>query len=146
MRGHITKRFEDSYSICISLGKDPATGKYKQHYESIKGTKRDAEKRLAELLHQLDTGIFIKPGKMTVADYLQMWLKDYCLPNLSPKTTEGYDYIIHTYLGPCLGQRPLTGLKPQHLQRFYSDMLMKGGKDGKGLSNRTVRYCHATLQ
>jgi integrase len=82
MRGHIRQRSKgkDSYTIIISLGKDPATGKRLQHWEAVKGTKRDAERRLAELLHELDTGTFTKPGKVTVRDFLERWLTDYAKP------------------------------------------------------------------
>jgi hypothetical protein len=83
MRGHIEKRGKDSYSIAISMGRDN-TGKYKYQWVSVKGTKKDAEKRLAEMLHQIDNGTFIKPGKTTLADYLEKWLKDYAWPNLAP--------------------------------------------------------------
>lgn len=78
MRGTIVERPKGSrnYAIRISLGFDPATGKYGQHWEAVPGTKRDAEKRLAELLHQLDTGNYMKPGKTTLADFLQRWLSD----------------------------------------------------------------------
>ena len=83
MRGHIVKRYEDSYNIVLNLGTDPATGKRKQQWITVKGTKKEAEKKLAELLHQLDTGTFMKPGKLTLADYLEIWLRDYAWPNLS---------------------------------------------------------------
>ena len=63
MRGHIIKRYKDSYSIVLNLGIDPSTGKRKQQWVSVKGTKKEAEKRLAEMLHQIDTGFFIKPDK-----------------------------------------------------------------------------------
>jgi integrase len=146
MRGHVVKRFKDSYSIVISLGRDPATGKYRQHFESVKGTKKDAEKRLSELLTQLDRGIYVKPGKSTLADYLASWLKDYCWPNLAPRSAEGYEYIVHTHLIPSLGKIPLTELKPQHLQHLYTEKLLNGRADCKGgLSNRSVQYMHVTL-
>jgi hypothetical protein len=32
-------------------------------------SKKDAEKRLRGLIHQLDNGNFIKPGKATLAEY-----------------------------------------------------------------------------
>ena len=54
------------------------TGKYKYQWVSIKGTKKDAEKRISELLNQLDNGTFIKPGKTTLAEYLEKWLKILC--------------------------------------------------------------------
>jgi len=139
MRGHIVKRYKGSYSIVLNLGTDPATGKRKQQWISVKGTKKVAEKRLAEMLHQLDTGMFMKPGKITLADYLKQWLKDYCWANLAPRTAEGYESIVHCHLIPSLGQIPLTQLKPEHLQHVYSNKL------AAELSHRTVRYIHVTL-
>ena len=47
---------------------------------------------------------------------------------------------------PSLGQISLAQLKPEHLQRVYSEKLSKGRCNGEGgLSNRTVRYIHVTL-
>ena len=146
MRGHIVKRGKDSYSIKVSVGKDANTGKYKYQWTTVKGTKKEAEKRLGEILHQLDTGTFMKPGKTTVAEYLERWLKDYAWPNLAPRTAEGYEHIIRRHLIPALGNMLLTQLKPEHLQRYYSEKLAKGRCDGKGaLSPRTVRHHHVTL-
>jgi len=82
MRGHLLKRGKGSYTIVFELGRDPSTGKRKQQWVSIKGTKRDAEKRLAELLHQVDTGTFMKPGKTTLADFLDRWLRTTLVPTL----------------------------------------------------------------
>lgn len=146
MRGHITKRGKDSYTIVLNLGRDPSTGKRKQQWVSVKGTKKDAEKRLAELLHQLDTGTFMKPGKTTLAEFLERWLKDYVWSNLAPKTAEGYEHIVRRHLIPSLGNILLTQLKPEHLHRYYSQKLSSGRCDGKGgLSPKTVRHHHITL-
>lgn len=139
MRGHIIKRYSNSYTIVLNLGRDPATGKRKQQWVSVKGTKKDAEKRLAELLHQLDTGSFMKPDKTTVADFLQRWLQDYCKPNLSPRGYERYESVSRVHLIPALGHVPLTALKPEHLQRLYTAKL------NSGLAARTVRYQHVIL-
>jgi len=145
MRGHIEKRGKESYSIAISMGRDN-TGKYKYQWVSVKGTKKDAEKRLAEMLHQIDNGTFIKPGKTTLADYLEKWLKDYAWPNLAPRTAEGYESIVRQHLIPSLGNIPLTQLKPEHLQRYYSEKLSGGRCDGKGgLSRTTVSHHHTCL-
>lgn len=146
MRGHITKRGKNSYSIVLDIGTDPATGRRRQQRISIKGTKKNAEKRLSELLHQIDNGIFIRPSKTTLSEYLERWLKEYCWSNLAPRTAEGYEFIVRRHLIPTLGQIPLTELKPEHLQHLYSEKLSTGRADGKGgLSPRSVRYCHSTL-
>ena len=150
MRGTIIKR-GDSYRIKISLGKDPTTGKYMSYYETIRGNKKDAERRLNELIHQRDNDTFIKPGKATVADYLIQWLKDYAYSNLSPHTAEGYDSIISRHLIPALGVIPLTQLRPEIIQRYISDKLSRGRTNGQGgLTARTVRHhivcLHTALQ
>ena len=146
MRGHIVKRGKDSYSIKISMGKDANTGKYKYQWTTVKGTKKDAEKHLSEILNQLDTGTFMKPGKTTVAEYLERWLRDYAKPNLGPRTFEGYESIVRCHLIPALGNLPLTQLKPEHLQKYYSKKLSGGRYDGKGaLKPTTVSHHHTCL-
>jgi len=139
MRGHITKRGKDSYTIVLDLGRDPETGKRKQQWVSVKGTKKEVEKRLSELLHQLDTGTFMRPTKTTLAEYLERWLKDYVWPNLAPRTAEGYEHIMRHHLIPSLGSMVLAQLKPEHLQRYYSEKL------SGGLSAQTVRHHHTAL-
>ncbi len=139
MRGHIEKRSKNSYSIAISLGKDSTTGKYKQQWVSVKGTKKDAEKRLSELLNQIDNGTFLKPGKITLSEYLNKWLLDYAKPNLSPRGYERYESITRVHLIPTLGSITLTQLRPDHLQSLYTAKL------NSGLSALTVRYLHTVL-
>jgi integrase len=139
MRGHITKRGKDSYSIVISLGKDPATGKYRYQWVSVKGTKKDAEKRLSELLHQLDTGAFVNPGRTTLAEYLQRWLQEYAKPNLSPRGFERYESLARVHLIPRLGNIPLVQLTSEQLQKHYTL------KASEGLSPRSIRYHHVVL-
>ncbi len=146
MRGHIVKRYKNSYTIVLNMGIDPTTGKRKQQWVSVKGNKKDAEKRLSEMLHQIDTGSFMKPGKTTMAEFLERWLKDYARPNLAPRTVEGYEHIIRRHLVPSLGSVILTQLKPEHLQRYYAEKSSKGRCDGRGgLSPKTVRHHHVTL-
>jgi len=146
MRGSIVKRYKNSYTIILELGNDPVTGKRKQQWVSVKGTKKEAEKKLSELLHQLDIGTFIKPNKITLAEFMERWLKDYAWPGLAPRTAEGYEHIIRRHLIPGLGKTVLTQLKPEQLQRYYSEKLASGRCDGKGgLSPKTVRHHHVTL-
>ncbi len=146
MRGHIVKRYSDSYSIILNLGNDPATGKRKQQWVTVKGTKKEAEKRLNELLHQMDTRTFVKPGKTTLADYLEQWLKDYAYQNVSPSTADGYASIIHNHIIPSLGKSILTQLKPEKIQKYYSDKLNNGRCDGEGgLNPMTVKHHHICL-
>ncbi len=146
MRGHIVKRYKNSYTIVLSVGRDPVTNKPRQQWVTVKGNKKDAEKKLAELLHQIDNGIYIKPGKITLREFLERWLRDYAWANLAPRTAEGYEHIVRRHLIPAMGNVLLDQLKPETLQRYYTDKLEGGRCDGKGaLSPRTVRHHHVIL-
>jgi integrase len=88
----------------------------------------------------------MRPTKTTLAEYLERWLKDYVWPNLAPRTAEGYETIIRQHLIPELGNYPLTHLKPEHLQKYYTEMLKSGRCNiSGGLSAQTVRHHHTAL-
>ena len=55
MRGHIKSRGKNSYSVVLDVGIDTTIGKRKQQWITVKESKKDAEKKLSELLHHLDT-------------------------------------------------------------------------------------------
>jgi len=138
MRGCIIER-NGSFRIKAPLGKNPQTGKYEAYYETFHGNITEARKRLREILTELDKGTFSKPGKTTFAEYLNDWLRDYCKPSLSPRTLQLYSYICRVHVIPLLGRIPLVELKPQQLQKFYSEKL------SSGLSARTVQICHVVI-
>jgi integrase len=146
MRGSIVKRSKDSWTVILNLGRDPATGKRKQQWVTVRGTKRDAERKLAELQHQLDTGSFIKPSKLTVAEHLRDWIRDYAAMTVRPRTFEGYSMIVEKHLIPSLGGIVLSQLQPSSIQEYYAKALKDGRSDGKGgLSARTVKHHHRVL-
>ncbi len=90
MRGHLVKRSENSWSVVLSLGNDPSTGKRVQQWVTVQGTKKDAERRLTELLHSLETGGYVKPDRVTVNMFLHRWLRDYVSTNTAPSTALSY--------------------------------------------------------
>jgi integrase len=145
-RGSIEQRSPGTWSIRVELLPDPQTGKRRQKRTTFKGTKREAEKRLSEMLHQLDTGSFVNPAKLTVGDFLRQWLRDYVETGVRATTKEGYQIIIEKHLVPNLGSIALSQLQPTHLQAYYSKALKEGRSDGKGgLSARTVKHHHRVL-
>lgn len=140
MRGRIIKRKGSSnYTIVLQLGLNPATGKRKQQWITAGPSKREAEKQMTKLIHELDSGMFVKPDKTIMKDYLEKWLSDYAKPNLSPRSYDRYTGIINKYLIPELGSIQLTQLRPEHLQRHYTTGL------NRGLSALTIRYHHALI-
>jgi integrase len=112
MRGSIRSKGQGSWQIQIYTGTD-GDGKPRRHFETVRGRKGDAQRRLTELLSSLDKGVYTPPGKLTVAEHLRQWLTGYVKTNCSQRTLDGYQSIIEHHLIPALGQLQLKQLHPQ---------------------------------
>ncbi len=146
MKGHIVKRGEDTWSLVFDLGRGE-DGKRKQKWVTVRGTKREAEKELARLLHEAHTGTFVEPSRMTLAEYLEYWLENYAQTKVSPKTFESYAEFIRLYIIPKLGQHKLAKLQVAHIQSYYTQMLTSGRlKRAGGLSAQSVLHQHRILR
>ena len=139
MKGHIRKRTKDSWQIVVDGGRG-ANGKRRQVSESVKGPKRNAQARLAQLLVELESGVYVKARKdLTVASYLNEWLNGYVAVNCAPRTQESYHFIAEKHVIPEIGNVRLVDLEPRQLQALYSK------KRTSGLSTRTVRYVYSLM-
>jgi integrase len=124
----------------------PSTGKRRRSFVTVHGTKKDAQRRLAELLVSIDNGSYVKPKHLTVGEWLGQWLQGYVATNTAPRTRERYEEIVQLHLIPALGLVRLSALQPEHIQKYYADALESGRRDGKGgLSARTVHHHHRVL-
>ncbi len=145
MKGHITRR-GDAWCIVFDLGRDER-GRRRQKWVTVRGSRRDAERELARLQHELTTGAYVAPADMTVAQYLEYWLQHYAQPSVAVKTLEGYTEYVRLHLIPSLGRHKLARLQPAHIQAYYSDALSHGRRKGEGgLSARTVLHHHRVLR
>ena len=117
MRGHIRKRSKGSWEIAIDIGNDPSTGQRRQHFETVKGTKAAAERRLAELLVEVEKGSYVKPPHaLTLSEYLSEWLQSHAELHCRPRTAEGYRLIVSRYLKPALGRSTPKPIKTSTYQ------------------------------
>jgi integrase len=145
MTGHIRRRGERSWEIKYDLGVDPLTGKRETRYASIKGTKREAQIKLTELLSAADRGVHIDASKETLSAFLDRWDRDWANANVSPKTIERYRELINKHVRPHVGAIAVQKIRPVHLTELYAKLLREGRYDGAGLSARTVGHVHRVL-
>jgi len=146
MKGHIYQRAKGSWTIVYDLPMDAVTGRRRQKSQRVKGTKRDAERALREVLLSLEQGSYVKPNKIALGELLRQWLKDYASMNTTDRTQESYTSIIERHLIPALARVSLVDLQAQHIQSYYAKKLSEGRADGKGgLSARSVVYHHRIL-
>lgn len=146
MKGHIRQRGKGNWSIVLDLDRDE-NGKRRQKWYTVHGTKKEADRELTRILHEMNTGAFVEASRMTVSEYLKQWLDDYAKTNVSAKTFERYTDIVKNDVAPALGRHQLAKLQPLHIQAFYSKALQSGRKDGKGgLSPQTVLHFHRLIR
>jgi len=86
MTGHIRRRGERSWELKFDAGIDPLTGKRETKYYSVKGTRRDAQAKLVELLSEAAGGTLLDRSKETLGGFLARWDSDWAVNNVSPKT------------------------------------------------------------
>lgn len=145
MKGHIRPRGKGTWVIVLDVGRDEK-GERRQKWHTVHGTKRDAEAELAQLLHELNTGGYVEPAKLTVAQFMEQWLNDYAQHNVGAKTCQEYRKFVHNHIAPGLGRHKLADLRPLHIQAFYSRMLKEGRVRGTGgLAPQTVIHLHRIL-
>ena len=117
--GNIRQRSLGSYEIRYTLGTDAATGKRRTVTTTVTGNRRAAEKELRRLLRTLDAGEHVDPSRMTVREWLTMWLAT-VREEVSPKSHERYAEIVENFLTPAVGNLPLVKLTPSHIQEAYN--------------------------
>lgn len=144
MKGTVTKKGKAWY-VVLDLGRDD-NGKRQQKWISARkelnlpkpATKKQAEELLIKLLKDLQDGTYFEPSEITLKDYLEKWLEDYCKPNLKQTTFDSYESFIRLHIVPTIGKVKLKDLRPAQVQKLYNQKMNE-------LSSRSVRYIHSIL-
>lgn len=143
------------WEAAVTTGYDPGTGQQIRKTYTGKTQKEVREKMQAAAVAVQD-GDFFEPSKMTVAQWLDLWLKEYSA-DWKYKTKEKYEAVCRVHLKPALGATKLSKLTTPQIQSFYNELgrtgkvTKKKGKDGKEierkepLSPKSVRLVHGVL-
>lgn len=134
--GHIRKRTnkkgEVTYQITVETDRDPITGERNRTYKTIKGTKKQADATMRQMISEAENGGIVSSSSLTLKSWLETWLQSY-MPNIAQTTRAGYEEKITEYIAPKLGHIPISSLTPIAIQTFFNDL------SSKGLSAKTVR-------
>jgi integrase len=131
MRGSLFQRSPGSWTIVVSRGysdPDPVTGKrkLKQKWTTFRGTKKEAQTKLNDMLSDMNKGEFVEPTKMTVREYLNEWVEQAVKPPAKRQSTyDHYKQIIAGHLIPALGDLKVQQLRPGHLERYFAEKSAK---------------------
>ncbi len=111
--GHIRRRSPGSWELRYQVAGTTKT-------QTVRGTKRDAQRRLRELLTLADQNRHPEdPDRQTVAQWFERWL-GIIKSELAAQTYLGYEAAARVHIVPAIGDRLLTRLAPADVQGFYS--------------------------
>src|SRR6266851_241361 len=146
MRGNITRRGKESWRLKFDLPRSP-NGKRRIQVVTVRGSKRDAQKRLNELLASVDHGTFVEPSKITVGEHVRSRIDQWEASGaISGKSCERYRELFDGQIAPHLGDRVMQQLKPIDLEAWHTVLRTKGRKDGAGgVGAHTIRSAHRVL-
>jgi len=100
----------------------------------VKGgtTKRMAERKLREILHEIDTGTYREIKEIGFSDFANLWLDSYAKSKLKASTFRSYQDIIRCHLIPYFENVRLTSISPATIQLYVPK------KKEEGLKAKTI--------
>ena len=125
MKGEIKQRSPGSWEIRVFLGRDEH-GKRIRKNETVRGKKADAERRLREILSELDRGIVPSVQRYKLAQWLELWLADVVAQTTERKTFDRYEGVVRIHLVPNLGSVEISKITPRQVQELESRLLRDG--------------------
>ena len=144
MKGAIIRRGKSSWRLKFDVGR-AADGKRKIAYHTFRGIKKDAEAELVRLMNGANNGNYVDPSKLTTAQFLEQWDRDWASLNLSPKTIERYRELVRIHIAPNIGTELVQKLRPVSLSTLYAKLQRDGRAKGGGLAPRTVGHIHRIM-
>lgn len=137
----------------LTVGKD---GQGKQVQRSFSGkTQKEVREKMQAAAVEITEGTYLAPSKMTVGDWLTVWLSDYC-GDKKWSTRKHYKAQVETHIRPAFGAVKLSQLSAKDIQHFYNQLQQDGhtitrkvkGKtvtEKKPLAAKSVRNIHGVL-
>ena len=89
-------------------------------------------------------------SRMTLGEWLDRWLTEYKAGTVRPGTLKSYRCYIEYYIKPQLGDKQISLISQQDIQRMYRRLKTEGRihehpEMGHQLSDSMVRHIHSTL-
>ena len=114
------------------------------HYVSAKTQKALLEK-LHKSIDEYDGAELTEDSRMTLGEWLDIWLRECAEPSVRPSTYKGYLGYAERNIKPYLGSKQISKVTAADVQTLYRKLQREGGVGGGALSPATVRRIHGVL-
>ncbi|WP_338832318.1 tyrosine-type recombinase/integrase [Bradyrhizobium sp. 27S5] len=146
MKGNITRRGKNSWRLKFDAGRDEK-GERKTQFVTFRGTKREAQVKMAEMIASVAQSTFVEPSKVTVAEWVRGRVDHWeTSGEISARTAQRYRQLTEHQIAPHIGDKLLQRLKPADIETWHDTLRTGGRVRGKGdLSARTIGHAHRVL-
>jgi integrase len=144
MRGHIRRRGKNSWRLKFDAGRD-AAGNRKIH--TFRGTKREAQVRLAELIASVAQSSYVEPNRITVTEFVRARVDAReAAGAISARTAARYRELMENQIVPHIGTKLLQKLRPLDIDHWHATLRTHGKARGRGgIAVRTIGHAHRVL-
>lgn len=133
-RGQMIPKGQNKWLLRVYTGR--VDGKKTYASETFHGTTSDARKALTKLHTAKDTHTLVRPGKLTVKEFLKQWLAG--KRSITEGTRVSYERMIG-YVNKSIGNLRLCELQKAGVESLVGVLI------ADGLSPRTIEYIHRVL-
>ena len=137
--GSITKMPNGTFQARIEMGRNENGNRIrKARYFKLK---KEAQEWLLHIRNDIKNDAYIEPSKMTVAQWLEIWLLEYKKNHIKPKTYLNYHINVEKHIKPLLGKHFLKDLRGDTVQKFINDLSKEKGLGASVVKNiKTILY------
>lgn len=113
-------------------------------------TQKELMKKLHDHIEMYRDADLTEDCNMTLGEWLDRWINEYMIFTVRETTLDAYKAMIKNQIKPYLGDRPLSALSTQEIQKFYNTVKKYGRVrvdklHGTGLADSLVRKIHMML-
>lgn len=102
-----------------------------------------ADAWLADQIRKVETGTHVDPSAVSLAEFVhEVWLPSL---TVSPNTAKKYEEMTRCHIVPALGPVRLQRLDVPRITGMMNDLAQSGGRRGDGLSPKSLKHVHYTL-
>jgi integrase len=145
MRGTIIRRGKFSWRLKFDVAREG--GERVTRYHTVRGSKKEAQLKLAELLAAVGAGSYVEPSQTTVAAFVRGRIDQWeASGDISPRTAMRYRQLLEHQIAPHIGAKLLQKLRPLDIEEWHTTLRNSGRLRGKGnLSARSIGHAHRVL-
>ena len=120
------------------------------HRYMLARTQKELIVKLHDCIEMYRDADLTEDCNMTLGEWLDRWINEYMIFTMRESTLDSYKAMIKNQIKPYLGDRPLSALTTQELQKFYNTVKKKGRVKpdklhGTELADSMVRGIHMML-